>query len=499
MTTSSNDAKILLVEDTPTLARTYMAFLKEEPYQIDHVDSGEAALQTAAQTQPDVITMDLRLPGISGIETLRKLREQGCEAPTITLTAHGPVTVAVEAMQAGAVDFLLKPFRAERLKVTLTNALKNGQLTAQIKAYEQAKHKGEFQGIIGQSLEMQAAYRSLESAAASKATVFITGESGVGKELCAEATHNLSSRRKRPFIPVNCAAIPRDLMDSEIFGHLKGAFTGAIADRDGAAAAADGAHCSYMKSVRWTPICRPSFCGFFSRARLPAWEQRGRRRLMSASSAPPNRDPWAEVGAGRFREDLLYRLYVLPIEVPPLRERGQDVIRIAEALLTGQAAEEGKARREFSTDARAVLQSYPWPGNIRELQNAVRQSVVMHNEPVITAAMLPARIRTAAGVPPNPTEASGNAELPPEPQSSVDYVPHEAADTVHITPTSPQTPEDICPLADIEQETIEGAIAICGGNITQASKRLGNARATIYRKLKEWRRAARTSAAVVSD
>ena len=183
MNTEFTQSNILLVEDTPALARTYMAFLKEEPYQITHVESGEAALKSAVKQQPDVIMMDLRLPGISGIETLRKLREQGCEAPAITLTAHGSVTVAVEAMQAGAVDFLLKPFNAERLKVTLANALKNGQLTAQIKAYEKAQPKGEFQGIIGQCLPMQAVYRSLESAAASMATVFITGESGVGKEL----------------------------------------------------------------------------------------------------------------------------------------------------------------------------------------------------------------------------------------------------------------------------------------------------------------------------
>jgi len=491
----SSQSNILLVEDTPALARTYMAFLKEEPYQIEHVESGEAALKAAAKQPPDVIMMDLRLPGISGIETLPKLREQGCEAPAITLTAHGSVTVAVEAMQAGAVDFLLKPFNAERLKVTLANALKNGRLTAQIKAYEKAQPKGEFQGIIGQCLPMQAVYRSLESAAASKATVFITGESGVGKELCAEATHNLSARRKRPFVPVNCAAIPRDLMESEIFGHVKGAFTGAIADRDGAAAAADGGTLFLDEICEMDPYLQAKLLRFLQSGTFTRLGTEKQQKVDVRIVCATNRDPWAEVEAGRFREDLLYRLYVLPIEVPPLRERGQDVIRIAEALLAGQAAEEGKTACEFSADARTLLQSYPWPGNIRELQNAVRQSVVMHNEPVITAAMLPNRIQKSAGLAPIEVETNG-VEPTTEPETAVQYVPHEVA---HTEPAAPLSPEDIRPLADIEQETIEGAIALCGGDITQASKRLGIARATIYRKLKEWRRAARTAAPPVAD
>ncbi len=408
--TNSTHASILLVEDTPALARTYVAFLKDEPYDVTHVDSGEAALTSAAAAAPDVIMMDLRLPGISGIETLHKLREQGCEAPAITLTAHGSVTVAVEAMQAGAIDFLLKPFNAERLKVTLANALKNGQLTAQIKAYEKAQPKGEFQGIIGQSLPMQAVYRSIESAAASKATVFISGESGVGKELCAEATHNLSARRKRAFIPVNCAAIPRDLMESEIFGHVKGAFTGAIADRDGAAAAADGGTLFLDEICEMDPYLQAKLLRFLQSGTFTRLGTERPQKVDVRIVCATNRDPWAEVEAGRFREDLLYRLYVLPVEVPPLRERGQDVIRIAEALLTGQAAKEGKSAREFSDDARALLQSYPWPGNIRELQNAVRQSVVMHEAAVITAAMLPARIRQGAGAAPAPIMPTPDAE-----------------------------------------------------------------------------------------
>lgn len=508
--TASAGARILLVEDTPALARTYQAFLKDEPYQITHVESGEAALTAAAKEAPDLIMMDVRLPGMSGIEALRKLRDQGAEAPAIVLTAHGSVAVAVEAMQAGASDFLLKPFNAERLKVTLANMLKTGKLSAQIKAYEKAQPKGEFHGIIGQSLPMQAVYRSLESAAASKATVFIVGESGVGKELCAEATHRLSNRRKKPFIPINCAAIPRDLMESEVFGHVKGAFTGAIADREGAAAAADGGTLFLDEICEMDPYLQAKLLRFLQSGTFTRLGTERPHKVDVRIVCATNRDPWAEVEAGRFREDLLYRLYVLPIEVPALRERGQDVIRIAEALLERLAEEEGKDVTRFSDDARSLLQTYPWPGNIRELQNAVRQAVVMNTGAEITAAMLPARIRESTGriMPVQPViahQASAATSMAPPPAAPVETVQQEAYVSYASSGELPvegdiEAPElaeteastDIKPLADVERDAIEHAIAICGGDITNAARRLGIARATIYRKLKEWRRAART-------
>lgn len=511
---ANTGARILLVEDTPALARTYQAFLKDEPYQITHVESGEAALSAAANEQPDLIMMDVRLPGMSGIETLRKLRDQGAEAPAIVLTAHGSVTVAVEAMQAGASDFLLKPFNAERLKVTLANMLKTGKLSAQIKAYEKAQPKGEFHGIIGQSLPMQAVYRTLESAAASKATVFIVGESGVGKELCAEATHRLSDRRRKPFIPVNCAAIPRDLMESEVFGHVKGAFTGAIADRDGAAAAADGGTLFLDEICEMDPYLQAKLLRFLQSGTFTRLGTERPQKVDVRIVCATNRDPWAEVEAGRFREDLLYRLYVLPIEVPPLRERGQDVIRIAETLLGRLAEEEGKEVTGFTDDARSLLQTYPWPGNIRELQNAVRQAVVMNNGAEITAAMLPTRMRDTAGImrPTSPIAAAPAVDAPVStpanaPASTSVNTPAAIVPETYVShadDTSPEMPSaaegmsehevstDIRSLADVERETIEHAIAICGGDITNAARRLGIARATIYRKLKEWRRAART-------
>lgn len=497
MTNNANPT-ILMVEDTPALARTYQAFLKDESYTIHHVESGEEAITAVAEQQPDAIMMDLRLPGISGIEALRRLREDGCEAPAIVLTAHGSVAVAVEAMQAGASDFLLKPFNADRLKVTLANALKNGRLTAQIQAYENAQPKGEFQGIIGQSLPMQAVYRALESAAASRATVFVVGESGVGKELCAEATHALSSRRRKPFVPVNCAAIPRDLMESEIFGHVKGAFTGAIADRDGAAAAADGGTLFLDEICEMDPYLQAKFLRFLQSGTFTRLGTERPQKVDVRIVCATNRDPWAEVEAGRFREDLLYRLYVLPIEVPPLRERGDDVMKIAEAMLFRQAEEEGKTVKGFADDARAMLKSYAWPGNIRELQNAVRQSIVMHDGDYITAAMLPPRVRRATGAPTllqatapiYETEAQAHNARPDVGVNEPEWAPAMLFTPSLATSSAPKTEDDVRPLADIERDAIEQAIAACGGDITHAAKRLGIARATIYRKLKEWRRAA---------
>jgi two-component system, repressor protein LuxO len=232
--------RLLLVEDTQVLARTYIQYLADEPYAVRHAATGKAALDEIAREPPDLIVLDLVLPDMDGLEILRHVTREKMPCATVVVTAHGSVETAVDAMQAGAADFLAKPITADRLKVTLRNMLERQRLVQIVETYRERIDRDRFQGFVGSSLAMQAVYRMIESAAQSKATVFVTGESGTGKEICAEAIRALGPRADKPFIALNCAAIPRDLMESEIFGHVKGAFTGAAQARDGAATLADG-------------------------------------------------------------------------------------------------------------------------------------------------------------------------------------------------------------------------------------------------------------------
>lgn len=227
-----SNGKILLVEDTPSLARLYNQYLEGEDLAVTAVDTGKKALKELSATPPAVVLLDLRLPDMDGLDILKEIQSRELPCEVVVITAHGSINVAVEAMRAGAYDFLVKPFNADRLLVTVRNALKHRSLSAIVETIKGSARK-EYFGFIGSSLPMQAVYRTIDAAASSKATVFITGESGSGKEVAAEAIHRQSPRKNGPFIAINCGAIPKDLMESEVFGHVKGAFTGAHADREG--------------------------------------------------------------------------------------------------------------------------------------------------------------------------------------------------------------------------------------------------------------------------
>jgi two-component system repressor protein LuxO len=299
---------------------------------------------------------------------------------------------------------------------------------------------------------MQAVYRVLETAAQSKATVFIAGESGTGKELAAEAVHRLSPRAAGPMVAINCAAIPRDLIESEIFGHVRGAFTGAVADRIGAAQAADGGTLFLDEVCEMDLSLQGKLLRFIQSGTFQPVGSTQVRRTDARFVCATNRDPLEEVRAGRFREDLYYRLHVVPVRLPPLRERGNDVIAIAEAMLANSAAEEGKRFRGFSEAAKAALLAHRWPGNVRELENAVRTAVVLHDGDWVEAPMLPLRVAMPAVAP---------------------VVAAEAA-------------RGIRPLADIEREAIERAVELCDGNVPKAAAQLGISPSTLYRKRAAW-------------
>ena len=465
---------VLLVEDTLSLARTYQEYLKNEPYELVHVDNGADALAAIARRVPDVLLLDLVLPDMNGIDILRDISEKELSTATIVITAHGSVNTAVDAMRYGAFDFLSKPFSADRLRVTLKNALQTRRLEEIVETYKRDLDRREYCGFVGGSLVMQAVYRIIDSAASSKATVFITGESGTGKEVCAEAVHRQSPRAKAPFIAINCGAIPRDLMESEIFGHVKGAFTGAVSNRDGAARRADGGtlfldEICEMDADLQTKLLRFVQTGTFQKVGGSEMESVDIRIVCAT-----NRDPLAEVAAGRFREDLFYRLHVIPIHMPPLREREQDVIDIAEHFLGQFAGEEGKQFAGFSDEVEAVFRLYPWPGNVRQLQNVVRNIVVLHEGDAVELNMLPAPLDGYTA--PEPRQTATMAETSGASVSSVQAFSLPKA----------EGEDSIRPLEDVERETIERAIDICDGNIPKAASYLGISASTIYRKRAGW-------------
>ncbi len=512
--TASGLVPILLVEDAPSLAQLYGAYLRKAGYPVELAETGQAAMESIRRQPPPLVLLDLNLPDMDGMDILRWINTEQYPTLVVVITAFGSINVAVEAMREGAYDFVVKPMAPDRLVVTVRNAMERLRLQKIVETWREDLNRDHYFGFIGASLAMQAVYRIIDSAAASKATVFITGESGTGKEVCAEAIHRRSPRATQPLVALNCGAIPKDLMESEIFGHVRGAFTGAVSDREGAAAQARGGTlfldevCELAPDLQ-TKLLRFVQTGTFQKVGGTRPEQADLRILCAT-----NRDPLAEVRAGRFREDLYYRLHVIPVHLPPLRERDDDAVIIARHLLATYAQEEGKPFRRFDPDAEALLRAHPWPGNVRELQNVIRRAVVLYDGEVVTADMLPLERRpddgsapTDAG-PANPvpvTGADGPLDAPAPaacaPATPVaDWAPAARPDRVPsfngATASGPAAaaagsmarPIDVVakPLWQIEKAAIEDAVAACDGNIPRAAARLGISASTIYRKKLAW-------------
>lgn len=453
---------VLLVEDTPSLARVYAEYLKKEGLTAAIVETGRDAIGALGSGElPRVLLLDLNLPDINGMEVLKHVSEQEIPVAVVVITAHASVNLAVEAMRWGAYDFLVKPFTADRLVVTVRNALERQRLVQIVDRYKGELERDRYFGFIGSSLSMQAVYRIIDSAASSKATVFITGESGTGKEVCAEAIHRRSPRRDKPFVAINCGAIPKDLMESEIFGHVKGAFTGAVNDRDGAATRADGGTLFLDEICELEPNLQTKLLRFIQTG---TFQKVGGTRVEKVDIrivCATNRDPLKEVEEGRFREDLYYRLHVIPIHLPPLREREDDVTAIAREFLVDYAREEGRRFRELDPAVEQVFRAYHWPGNVRQLQNVIRNIVVLHEGEAVTPDMLPSPLcqQPPAAVPMAATAESSGA---------------------------PAGPRPVRPLWLVEKEAIEEAVAACDGNIPRAAALLGISASTIYRKRLSW-------------
>ena len=456
-------SRLLLVEDSLALTRVYKEYLKPMSVNVSSVAEGGQGLEQIEKTDPDVVLLDLKLPDMNGLELLEKLQGLPQDPTVVVITALGTIDTAVEAMRAGAFDFLQKPFDAERLRVTVRNALEKQNLKALVKTYRDSFERDNFHGFTGSSIPVQAVYRIIESAASSRASVFITGESGSGKEVCADAIHKEGTRVKKPFIALNCAAIPRELMESEIFGHVKGAFTGASGERKGAATMAHEGTL-FLDEIGEMDLALQSKLLRF--VQTGTFQQVGGNKIEKVDVrfvCATNRDPLEMVAKGTFREDLYYRLHVIPIHLPALRECGNDVMLIGEKYLKEYAKEEGKGFKGFTPEAAYVLSRYQWPGNVRQLQNILRNIVVLQNGELLTQDMLPALLST-----------SGNARSVVSDSRPVEENSLESDN------------EPIRPLWLVEKETIEGAIAICDGNIPRAAALLEVSPSTIYRKRLGW-------------
>ncbi len=462
---TTNLPVVLLIEDSPSLSLLYQDYLRHEKIRLHPVNNGAKALDFINENIPEVVVLDLNLPDMNGMDILKRINEQKLPCTTVIITAYGSVDVAVDAMRYGAFDFIEKPFTGKRLLVTLRNALNSRSLNDEIELLRQ-DFRNSYHGFIGSSLAMQTVYRIIDSAAPSKATVFITGESGTGKEVCAEAIHQQSPRSHKPFIALNCAAIPRDLMESEIFGHVKGAFTGASSERKGAAAQADGG------TLFLDEICEMDI---ELQSKLLRFIQTGKIQKVGGSVmesvdirfiCATNRNPMDEVNAGRFREDLFYRLHVIPIQLPSLHERQEDVLLIANRFLADYSAEEQKNFLGLSPECESIFINYPWPGNVRELQNVMRNTVVLNKGPWIQAEMLPAQLKAflnkSASVIGKPAKTSTSESL--------------------------LASNEILPLWQVEKTAIENAIRHCQDNIPQAAAMLGVSPSTIYRKIQTWQK-----------
>lgn len=459
---------VLIIEDSQPMSMAYKEFLRPDGYLVHCVENLKDARLSLLRNQADIVLLDIQLPDGNGMDLLENLSASDAEPIVIVMSAHGSIEAAVSALKFGADDFLEKPFTADRLRTTISNALEKRKLTGLVATYEKQSDRDTFHGFVGSSLAMQGVYHMVESAAPSKATVFITGESGTGKEVLAQAIHACSPRNSKPFVALNCAAIPSELMESEIFGHVKGAFTGAAKERKGAALMADGGtlfldevcdmHIELQaKLLRFlqTEIYRPVGSDV---------EQQVDVRIICAT----NKSPQSEVNQGNFREDLFYRLHVVPIELPPLRERGQDILAIASTFLQDYALEENKEFEVISKSARQCLLSYSWPGNVRQMQNILRQVIVLNNGKTLELEMLPDAIRR--------DQAVGGMACPD----------NEPADNTIGATQEPQSESvRIVPLRQIEQEHIKNTITYCGDNIPKAAALLEVSPSTLYRRIKD--------------
>jgi len=450
----SDKPKILLIDDEQSMIETLSVLLKKEGFEVLAALSGTEGIERFGEHRPDLVLTDVRMPKVSGVDVLEAIRERDPTTPVVLMTAQASLQSAIQAVNLGATHYVQKPFSNEELLAILRRSLDFGRLereNVELKKEIRKTRKQDLIHPIGTSPEFRKALQLAESVASSESTILIRGESGSGKEVFARYIHELSDRVDRHFLSLNCAALPEGLLESELFGHVKGSFTGAVRDKEGLFVAASGGSFFLDEVGEMAPSTQVKLLRVLQqREVIPVGSTRAVQvdvRLIAAT----NRDLERDIEQGRFRSDLYYRLNVISVELPPLRARLDDIPLLAEHFLKREAERTGDKPKKIADDALAVFQEYPWPGNVRELENVIERAVVLTNGGLIKEDALPPRLR----------------EQPAQPL---------------VQEAPPANPT----LEVIERAYIEHVLRAEGGNKSRAAEVLGIDPSTLYRKIKRY-------------
>jgi two-component system nitrogen regulation response regulator NtrX len=442
---------ILIVDDEAGVRSSLAGVLSDEGYVVETVDSGEACLQRTGGRVFDLIILDIWLPGVDGLETLTALRERGVDAQVVMISGHGSIEAAVRAIKQGAFDFVEKPLSLDKTVLVVRNALRQRRLEVENQALRADADRRQI--MVGDSPVMAELRAQVALAAPTNGRVLIQGENGTGKELVARSLHALSRRSVGPFVDVNCAAIPEELIESELFGHVRGAFTGAMHDRPGKFELADEGTIFLDEIADMSLKTQAKVLRVLQEQVVERVGGRAGVAVDVRVVAATNKSLPEEIRAGRFRDDLFYRLNVVPITVPPLRDRRDDVVPLSEHFLTIYAGEYGHGLKRIDSDALRILRHYDWPGNVRELRNVIERVVIMVSGPVISARDVSF---LTTSVPPAPAAAG---------HTTAAVRLHEARDR-------------------FERDYILSALEAQHGNISRAADALGLERSNLYRKMR---------------
>jgi two-component system, NtrC family, nitrogen regulation response regulator NtrX len=442
---------ILIVDDEPGVRTALSGVLRDEGYSVEAVPSGEACLERAARGGVDLVVLDVWLPGMDGLATLARLRERQVDAQVVLISGHGNIESAVRAIKMGAFDFVEKPLSLEKTVLVIRNALRQRRLEAENVALRARVDRS--QPMVGESYAMRQLREQVAMAAPTNGRVLIYGENGTGKELVARTIHALSRRHTGSFVEVNCAAIPEELIESELFGHVRGAFTGAVADRRGKFEVADGGTIFLDEIGDMSLKTQAKVLRVLQEQTMEAVGGAARIKVDARVLAATNKDLQAEIRAGQFREDLYFRLNVIPIFVPALRDRHEDVPMLADHFMAAFAREYGRRIKAFEPAAVTVVQQYPWPGNVRELRNVIERLMIMVPGDTISASDLSFLDPRGLTRP----ELHG----PPEERLTL----HEARD-------------------NFERDLILRTLAEQQGNMSRTAEVLGVERSNLYRKMR---------------
>ncbi|RMH18805.1 MAG: sigma-54-dependent Fis family transcriptional regulator [Acidobacteria bacterium] len=454
-------ANVLIVDDEERIRGILALLLRDHRHRVAEAASGEEALALAASFHPDLVLLDLNMPGLDGLETLRRLQASRPEADVIIMTAYGTIRSAVEAMRSGAFDYLTKPFDNDELLLLVDRALNLRRLSAEVESLrDELEARYGFTEIIGISPQMQEVFRTMAKVARVDATVLVTGESGTGKELVARAIHRKSKRSLRPFVAVNCSAIPHTLVEAEFFGHERGAFTDAHESRAGTFEQADGGTLFLDEVGDLALDAQAKLLRALQERKIVRVGGRAPREVDVRVIAATNKDLEQEVGAGRFREDLYWRLNVVQVRLPALRQRVQDLPLLIEHFLDRINRELGLKVRGLEDEAQRLLLAYPWPGNVRELENTLCRAMILCEGDLLAAVDLPGRLR----------DEPGEGAAPP------------ASDLDHMA-----LAEAVSEATErLEKRMIRSRLAAHKGNRTATAESLGISRKTLFNKMRHY-------------